>query len=95
MNAEELRTLQAPFKERYTSHPELAKLTMGASGVLLHDRLTCRVEGQFGPIDAGLHPTAGGDGKDALFHCIQVDKSILYKWEPVHQHENYVDKAKK
>jgi len=33
MNAEELRTLQAPFKERYTSHPELAKLTMGASGV--------------------------------------------------------------
>jgi len=33
MNAEELRTLQAPFKERYTSHPELAKLAMGASGV--------------------------------------------------------------
>jgi len=65
MNAEELRTLQAPFKERYTSHPELAKLTMGASGVLLHDRLTCRVEGQFGPIDAGLHPAAGGDSKDA------------------------------
>lgn len=65
MNAQELKTLQAPFKERYTLNPELAKLTMSASGALLHDRLTCRVEGQFGPIDAGLHPAAGGDGKDA------------------------------
>ena len=65
MNAEELRILQAPFKERYKANPELAKLTMKASGELLHDRLSCRVEGQFGPIDAGLHPAAGGDGKDA------------------------------
>jgi uncharacterized OsmC-like protein len=64
MNAEALRELQAPIKARYRENPESAKLTMAASGVLLHDRPACRVEGRFGPIDAGLHPAAGGDGKD-------------------------------
>ena len=62
MNAQELRNLQAPIKARYKENPESAKLTMGASGVLLHDRPTCRVESRFGHIDAGLHPAAGGDG---------------------------------
>jgi uncharacterized OsmC-like protein len=64
MNAQELRNLQAPIKARYKEHPETAKLTMGADGVLLQDRPACRVESRFGPIDAGLHPAAGGDGKD-------------------------------
>jgi uncharacterized OsmC-like protein len=64
MNAQELRNLQAPIKARYKEDPASAKLTMGASGVLLHDRPTCRVESRFGPIDAGLHTAAGGDGKD-------------------------------
>jgi uncharacterized OsmC-like protein len=64
MNAQELRNLQAPIKARYKENPETAKLTMAASGVLLHDRPTCRVEGRSGTIDAGLHPAAGGDGKD-------------------------------
>jgi uncharacterized OsmC-like protein len=64
MNAADLRALQAPIKARYKVDPDAAKLTMGASGELLHDRPACRVEGRFGPIDAGLHPAAGGDGKD-------------------------------
>jgi uncharacterized OsmC-like protein len=64
MNAQELRNLQAPIKARYKDNPESAKLTMDASGVLLHDRPACRVESRFGPIDAGLHPAAGGDGTD-------------------------------
>ena len=64
MNAAELRALQAPIKARYKVDPDAAKLTMGASGELLHDRPACRVEGRFGSIDAGLHPAAGGDGKD-------------------------------
>jgi uncharacterized OsmC-like protein len=64
MNAQELRSLQAPIKARYKDDPESAKLTMSASGVLLHERPTCRVDSRFGHIDAGLHPAAGGDGDD-------------------------------
>jgi uncharacterized OsmC-like protein len=65
MKAAELRELQAPIKARYKEDPDSAKLTMGASAELLHDRPACRVEGRSGTIDAGLHPAAGGDGKDA------------------------------
>jgi len=65
MNAEELRRLQAPIKARYKQDPAAAKQTFRAVGTLLQDRLACRIESRFGEIDAGLHPAAGGDGKDA------------------------------
>lgn len=65
MNAEELRRLQAPIKARYKENPAAAKQTFRAVGTLLHDRPACRIESRFGQIDAGLHPAAGGDGKDA------------------------------
>ena len=64
MYAQELRNLQAPIKARYKENSESAKLTMETSGVLLHDRSACRVESRFGPVDAVLHPAAGGDGTD-------------------------------
>jgi uncharacterized OsmC-like protein len=65
MNAEELRRLQAPIKARYKQDPAAAKQTFRAVGTLLQDRPACRIESRFGEIDAGLHPAAGGDGKDA------------------------------
>ncbi len=65
MNAEELRRLQAPIKARYRENPAAAKQTFRAVGTLLHDRPACHIENRFGHIDAGLHPAAGGDGKDA------------------------------
>jgi uncharacterized OsmC-like protein len=65
MNAEELRRLQAPFKARYKDNPESAKHTFRATGTLLQDRPACRIESALGTIDAGLHPAAGGDGRDA------------------------------
>jgi uncharacterized OsmC-like protein len=64
MNAEELRAIQAPLKAKYKAEPDSAKLVSRASGILLKDRPACRVETRFGPFDAGLHPAAGGDGKD-------------------------------
>jgi uncharacterized OsmC-like protein len=64
MNAEELRKIQAPFKAQYRDNPASAKLVSRATGVLLHDRPACRVQTQFGPFDAGLHPAAGGSSAD-------------------------------
>ena len=65
MNAEQLRTLQAPIKARYKEHPEAAKHTFRASGMLLPDRPSVHVETAFAQYDAGLHEKAGGSGTEA------------------------------
>jgi uncharacterized OsmC-like protein len=61
MNAAELRARQAPLKERYRAEPEAARRTLRAQG-RLGQGITCRVETGRGPVVAGLHPAAGGDG---------------------------------
>lgn len=65
MNAEELRALQAPIKNRYRTEPGAAFVTHRAEGLLGTDGLTCTVNTWKGPVEAGLHPAAGGDGTDA------------------------------
>jgi uncharacterized OsmC-like protein len=62
MNTEQLRALQAPVKQRYKEDPAAAVITMRSHGTLDVDQLTCRVETFAGPVPAGLHPAAGGDG---------------------------------
>jgi uncharacterized OsmC-like protein len=65
MNAEELRARQGPLKARYRADPTAAALTLTAAGTLDVERLACRLERPGGPIEAGLHPAAGGDGTSA------------------------------
>ena len=65
MNADELRQLQAPIKARYKDHPVAARHTFRASGTLLPDRPSVRVETPFARFDAGLHEKAGGSGAEA------------------------------
>jgi uncharacterized OsmC-like protein len=65
MNADELRQLQAPTKTRYKEHPEAARHSFRATGVLLRERPSVRVETPFARYDAGLHEKAGGDGTEA------------------------------
>lgn len=65
MNADELKQLQAPIKARYKDDPASARHTFHASGKLLPDRPSCRLETRFSRFDAGLHPAAGGDGSEA------------------------------
>jgi uncharacterized OsmC-like protein len=65
MNADELRALQAPVKARYREDPASALLTMRARGTLDPKGLLCHVEAPGGPVAAGLHPLAGGDGQAA------------------------------
>lgn len=64
MHADELRALQAPFKERYREHPETARITFRAEG-RLGDGVRCRLDTPHGVVSSGLHPAAGGDGSDA------------------------------
>jgi len=65
MTADELRALQAPVKAGYKESPSAAQLTLRASGELKGEKLICRVASGLGPIDAGLHAAAGGDGMSA------------------------------
>jgi uncharacterized OsmC-like protein len=62
MNAEELRQLQAPLKDRYRSAPDAALITLKAQGMLGGESLSCKVETGKALVEAGLHPATGGDG---------------------------------
>ena len=61
MNAEDLRALQAPFKERYRSDPPTALITLKAEG-RVGEGIACRVDTGKALIEAGLHPATGGSG---------------------------------
>jgi uncharacterized OsmC-like protein len=63
MNADELRALQAPIKERYREQPEDAVITLRANGTLDGSGISCRVETGRALVDAGLHPSTGGTGE--------------------------------
>jgi uncharacterized OsmC-like protein len=58
---DQLRTLQAPLKERYRTEPEAALVTLSAAGRLGED-LSCSVQTGRAIAEAGLHPATGGDG---------------------------------
>jgi len=58
---DELRTLQAPLKERYRNEPAAAVITLSASGTL-GEGVSCSVESGRAIAEAGLHPASGGDG---------------------------------
>ena len=61
MNAEALRGLQAPLKDRYRETPGAALITLHAEGRLGED-VTCKVETGKVLATAGLHPGTGGSG---------------------------------
>jgi uncharacterized OsmC-like protein len=61
MTAAELKSRQTPLKTRYKDDPASAVVTMRASGTLGQDTITCRVANDSEPIEAGLHPMAGGE----------------------------------
>ncbi|HEU0208934.1 MAG TPA: OsmC family protein [Candidatus Udaeobacter sp.] len=64
MNADELRSLQAPLKTRYREHPEIALVTLRAEG-RVGDNVTCKIQTGKARVEAGLHPATGGNGQSA------------------------------
>jgi len=61
MNATELKTLQAPIKEKYRMDPESAIITLKAQGEI-SEGISCKVETGRILAEAGLHPATGGTG---------------------------------
>jgi uncharacterized OsmC-like protein len=64
MNADELRSLQAPLKARYRDDPGAALITLRAQG-RMGEGIRCKVETGKAIVEAGLHPATGGDGLSA------------------------------
>lgn len=64
MNAEDLRSVQAPLKERYREAPETALITLRARG-RLGENISCKIETGKALVVAGLHPATGGSGQSA------------------------------
>src|SRR5687767_2007594 len=64
MNANDLRSVQAPLKDRYRESPETALVTLRASG-RLGEGVTCKIETGTALVVAGLHPATGGTGQSA------------------------------
>lgn len=64
MDANELKALQAPIKERYREAPKSAVVTLKAEG-RIGDGVTCSVATGQALVEAGLHPATGGSGVQA------------------------------
>jgi len=80
MNAEQLKNLQAPLKEKYRELPESAIITLRAKGEI-GEGISCKVDTGRAMVEAGLHPATGGTGLlacsgdmllDALAACAGV-----------------------
>lgn len=85
MKTEELKTLQAPLKDKYQKEPESAIITLKAQGKI-GEGITCKVETGKALAEAGLHPATGGDGAlacsgdlllEALVVCAGVTLSAV------------------
>jgi uncharacterized OsmC-like protein len=61
MDADRLKSLQAPLKERYRSDPSTARITLRAAGRAT-EGVACKLETGKGLVEAGLHPATGGTG---------------------------------
>ena len=62
MNADDLRAVQAPIKDRYRADPAAARITLRAEGELDSASIACKVETGRALAAAGLHPATGGSG---------------------------------
>jgi uncharacterized OsmC-like protein len=64
MDSQQLRSAQAPLKERYRTRPEAAHITLRAQG-RIGEGVSCKIETAKAPVVAGLHPATGGSGLSA------------------------------
>src|ERR1700742_1730750 len=85
MNLTELKTLQAPLKDKYREQPESAIITLKAEGKI-GEVISCKVQTGKAIVEAGLHPATGGTGMlacsgdlllEALVACAGVTLSAV------------------
>lgn len=65
MDADKLRALQAPLKEKFRQSPEKAHVTLRAKGSLDGAGISCKIDTGAALVEAGLHPSTGGSGAQA------------------------------
>jgi uncharacterized OsmC-like protein len=83
MERDELRSIQAPLKERYADEPEAAQITLIATGAL-GEGVSCSVDTGRAIAEAGLHPASGGDGSllcsgDMLLEALAACAGVTLK----------------
>src|SRR5262245_28292097 len=61
MTMDDLRTVQAPLKEKYRLEPDAAVVTLTARGEI-GEGISCSVQTGQALVKAGLHPATGGSG---------------------------------
>jgi len=61
MDANQLKAMQAPLKEKYREQPRAALVTLKARG-RIGEGISCKLDTGRALAQAGLHPAAGGDG---------------------------------
>jgi uncharacterized OsmC-like protein len=85
MDAEQLKALQAPLKQKYREQAQAALITLKAQG-RIGEGITCKLETGRVLAEAGLHPATGGDGLslcsgdmllEALVACAGVTLSAV------------------
>ena len=64
MNAEQLKAMQAPIKDKYRTDPGAAVVTLKAEARMA-EGIACRVDTGRALVEAGLHPATGGSGRQA------------------------------
>jgi uncharacterized OsmC-like protein len=64
MDAEKLRALQAPLKQRFREDAASALVTLKAHG-RLGEGVACSIDTGRALVEAGLHPATGGNGMQA------------------------------
>lgn len=62
MDANELRAMQAPLKDKYKTDAGAALITLKAKGSIDDNSITCKVDTGRAIAEAGLHPATGGTG---------------------------------
>ncbi len=63
MDAQTLRSIQAPLKAKYKERPESALVTLHTEA-RIGANVTAEVRTKSSTIIAGLHPATGGSGKE-------------------------------
>ena len=64
MDANALRAMQAPYKDKYKDSPDSAVIVLRAQGSIDESKIACKVETGRAIALAGLHPATGGSGAE-------------------------------